>query len=79
MATADINTDYDKVRQLVVSDREVMWADQSVNEDQTDLGNSELDINKLVDFPVMTCVDTTRKSNSYECTEKSISNNAKNN
>ena len=76
LATSDLVADYEALQQLVGSDREVAWADLSScgdgsRLDETNINTTttsatttateDFDINRLLDFPVLNCVNVTRK------------------
>ncbi len=74
VATSDIVGEYDSIVRQVQGEREIMWADQSMNEtlgidlqssgstsSLTIAAGSDFDINAMMDFPVLSCANLTRK------------------
>ncbi|XP_022082824.1 kinesin-like protein KIF18A isoform X2 [Acanthaster planci] len=64
LATSDVAADFEAIQKQVEGDREVAWADQSVSEgsEVKPSGVTEhLDLNYLLELPIMKCVDTTPK------------------
>lgn len=65
--TSDLTAQFQHVQQLAGGERAVAWADQSVDASTLDSSclappsSSEFDVSRLIEFPVLSCVGTTRK------------------
>ncbi|XP_030845070.1 kinesin-like protein KIF18B isoform X2 [Strongylocentrotus purpuratus] len=64
--TPDLIEQFECIQKQVEGEREVMWADQSLNEgssEEAEVG----DFNRLLNLPVLSCVQITPKAPPYEC------------
>ena len=66
-ATSDLTAQFQHIQQLAGGERAVAWADQSSDTSVLDAssvapsGGNEFDVRRLIEFPVLSCVGTTRK------------------